>query len=158
MPGFEIPEHIIDLYPVCPDILDRRCAGIAWDQDGKGHAFIQILDGSGKKARYHRFSPEHFTPAAHQIAVSILDHSFSDSQVKLDVEGAEYEILFDCPKEILARVRYIVMEYHEFQDDRRSRRDLVALLQSHGFHVVVDGGIFLQEFLFGTGIIKAWRD
>ena len=42
-------------------LIDRSAAhalalipGIAWDQDGKGHAFIQILDGSGKKAQIGR--------------------------------------------------------------------------------------------------------
>lgn len=77
--------------------------------------------------------------------------------LKLDVEGTEYEILFGCTKETLAKVKYIVMEYHEFDCDNRNHRDLVNLLQSHGFHVVIEGGIFLQKSLFGTGIIKAWR-
>lgn len=68
--------------------------GIAWDQEGNGHAFIQVLDGSGKKARYHRFSPEHFRPAASQFAVSIFENSFSDKRVKLDVEGCKGEVRF----------------------------------------------------------------
>jgi hypothetical protein len=34
----------------------------------------------------------------------------------------------------------------------------VKLLKSHGFHVAVEDGIFPQKLLFGTGIIKAWRD
>jgi FkbM family methyltransferase len=78
--------------------------------------------------------------------------------LKLDVEGAEYGILTSCTVETLARVRRIVMEYHEFDGDSRNHRDLVRLLQSHGFHVVVEGGIFPQKMLFGTGIIKAWHD
>jgi hypothetical protein len=50
------------------------------------------------------------------------------------------------------------MEYHEFEGHQRNHRDLVKLLKSHGFHVAVEDGIFPQKFLFGTGIIKAWRD
>ncbi len=78
--------------------------------------------------------------------------------LKVDVEGAEYDILLNCPAETLAKVLRIVMEYHEFEGDERSHRDLVNLLQAHGFHVAVEDGIFPQKFLFGTGIIKAWRD
>ena len=77
--------------------------------------------------------------------------------LKMDVEGAEYDILLNCPSETLSKVRRIVMEYHEFEGDHRDHRDLVKLLQSNGFHVEVEDGIFPQKFLFGTGIIKAWR-
>jgi FkbM family methyltransferase len=77
--------------------------------------------------------------------------------LKVDVEGAEYDILSNCPPETLAKVKHIVLEYHEFEGDQRSHHDLVDLLKSHGFHVEVEDGIFPQKFLFGTGIIKAWR-
>jgi len=78
--------------------------------------------------------------------------------LKLDVEGAEYDILFSCPKETLEKIRYIVMEYHEFHNGVHNHRDLLNLLRSNGFQVSVEGGIFPQKFLFGTGIIKAWRN
>ena len=78
--------------------------------------------------------------------------------LKIDVEGAEYDILSSCPPETLAKVKCMVMEYHEFDGDERSHRDLVSLLKTHGFQVAVEDGIFPQKFLFGTGIIKAWRD
>ena len=78
--------------------------------------------------------------------------------LKVDVEGAEYDILFNCPQETFARVRRVVMEYHDFEGDTRSHRDLVYLLNSHGFKVIVEGGFFLQKFIFGTRIIKAWRE
>ena len=78
--------------------------------------------------------------------------------LKMDIEGAEYGILANCSRETLERIRYIVMEYHEFMDDSRDHRELVRLLESHGFRVAVEGGIFPQKILFGTGIIKAWRE
>ncbi|MCC6569425.1 MAG: FkbM family methyltransferase [Anaerolineales bacterium] len=78
--------------------------------------------------------------------------------LKMDIEGAEYAILANCSRETLQKIRYIVMEYHEFVDDSRSHRDLVRHLESHGFQVAVEGGIFPQKILFGTGIIKAWRE
>ncbi|HSG42929.1 MAG TPA: FkbM family methyltransferase [Anaerolineales bacterium] len=78
--------------------------------------------------------------------------------LKMDVEGAEYDILFKCPADTLKKVKCIVMEYHEFEGDQRDHHDLIKVLQSNGFHVEIEDGIFPQKFLFGTGIIKAWRD
>jgi hypothetical protein len=55
------------------------------------------------------------------------------------------------------------MEYHEFKGDKRSHQDLVNLLSSHEFKVVVEKAKFPQPSWFGTriakiGIIKAWRE
>ena len=77
--------------------------------------------------------------------------------LKIDVEGAEYNILLNCPADALAKVRRVVLEYHEFVDDPRNYQVLVDVLKSHNFNVIVEPGIFPQKFLFGTGIIKAWR-
>jgi len=88
------------------------------------------------------------------IAENKLEHI---DHLKIDVEGAEYDILLECPDATLAKVQQIVLEYHEFEGHARSYRDLVDCLHAHGFNVVVEHGIFPQKFLFGTGIIKAWR-
>jgi FkbM family methyltransferase len=82
--------------------------------------------------------------------------------LKVDVEGAEYDILFNCPDETLAKIRRVVMEYHEFDGEKRTHLDLMKLLRSHGFNVLVERGIIPQTHWFGTGIsrigiIKAWR-
>jgi FkbM family methyltransferase len=87
--------------------------------------------------------------------------------LKMDVEGAEYDILLNCPDESLMKVQRIVMEYHEFDADKRNHRDLVSRLNLNGFTVVVEKGVssLMDWFgaLFGgriisTGIIKAWRE
>ena len=82
--------------------------------------------------------------------------------LKVDVEGAEFDILFANPDETLSKTQKIVMEFHEFKDGKRSHHDLVGLLSSHGFEVVVEKAKFPQPSWFGTriskiGIIKAWR-
>ncbi|NJR39752.1 MAG: hypothetical protein HC781_14175 [Leptolyngbyaceae cyanobacterium CSU_1_4] len=64
--------------------------------------------------------------------------------LKMDVEGAEYDILFTCPNETLAKIQRVVMEYHEFDGEKRNRFDLARLLEAHGFHVVVEKGMFPQ--------------
>lgn len=125
-----------------------------------------------------------YTPAGNAIMGSLLQDTSSHTEtvqvrtidsivaehgiaridlLKMDVEGAEYDILFNCSNETLMKIRRVVMEYHEFEGEKRNRLDLARLLEAHGFHVVVEKGIFPQPPWFGTGIsrigiIKAWRD
>ena len=81
----------------------------------------------------------------------------------MDVEGAEFDILLSSSPETFAKIQRIVLEYHEFEGDKRTHLDLVNLLVSHGFKVVVEKAAFPQPQWFGTritrlGIIKAWRE
>jgi FkbM family methyltransferase len=54
--------------------------------------------------------------------------------IKLDCEGAEYEILLRAPAEILARVERIIMEYHDF-DAEQHHQKLSDFLKASGFIV-----------------------
>ncbi len=69
-----------------------------------------------------------------------LDTVFEQHQIatcdylKLDCEGAEYEILFGAAPETIARIERICMEYHDNLTDH-THEDLVAYLEQHGFEV-----------------------
>jgi FkbM family methyltransferase len=54
--------------------------------------------------------------------------------IKLDCEGAEFEILLGLPADLLARVRRIVLEYHDGVAGH-SHRELVEFLQGNGYQV-----------------------
>jgi FkbM family methyltransferase len=54
--------------------------------------------------------------------------------LKLDCEGAEYEILLAAPAEILARVDRIALEYHDWITAHR-HDELATLFARHGFMV-----------------------
>jgi len=54
--------------------------------------------------------------------------------LKLDCEGAEYEILMKTPSEVLARIDRIIMEYHD-RDEERHHSNLVQFLEVEGYHV-----------------------
>ncbi|MCB2209733.1 FkbM family methyltransferase [bacterium] len=54
--------------------------------------------------------------------------------LKLDCEGAEYPILMSSPRDVLARVDRIVMEYHDLDEERNHFR-LTAFLEAAGFRV-----------------------
>jgi FkbM family methyltransferase len=54
--------------------------------------------------------------------------------LKLDCEGAEYEILMTARKETLDRIHRIVMEYHDL-DEKYQHQTLIAYLERKGYRV-----------------------
>ena len=57
--------------------------------------------------------------------------------MKLDCEGAEYEILRECPDDVLARIERISAEVHGF-DETHNREALGEFLKTKGFAVRLD--------------------
>ena len=57
--------------------------GIAIDKTGKGHAFIQILDGKARTTSYHTFALETFSAAADAFEINIGNNHFSASALAL---------------------------------------------------------------------------
>ena len=57
--------------------------------------------------------------------------------LKLDCEGAEFEILHDTPPAVWQRVEKMVVEYHTFpgQDKHRQAGELVMKMQELGFSI-----------------------
>lgn len=68
--------------------------GIAWDQSGQGHSFIQFLDGKNKKAQYHRFPHENFKASVDQFEATIQKNTFSENHLKIDLENCSGQIRF----------------------------------------------------------------
>jgi len=55
--------------------------------------------------------------------------------LKLDCEGAEYDILLNAPEELLQRIRQIALEYHVGFQPGRSPEQLENRLASSGFNL-----------------------
>lgn len=56
--------------------------------------------------------------------------------LKLDCEGAEYDILYGLPPAYFPRIRRLALEYHASPDEKRGKGDeLVAFLRGVGFRV-----------------------
>lgn len=53
--------------------------------------------------------------------------------LKLDCEGAEFELLYSCPPESIAKVQRIAMEVHEGKEEGHNMQALSAWFVSHGF-------------------------
>jgi hypothetical protein len=68
--------------------------GIAMDEQGNKQAFIQVLDGKRKSARYHKFVFEDFNAEKNAFQVSIGKNHFSSNSIKLDIEQLRGELRF----------------------------------------------------------------
>ena len=56
--------------------------------------------------------------------------------LKLNCEGAKYEILYSAPDSVLAKIKRIAMEYHAKENKRQKANKMVSFLRQHGFEVV----------------------
>jgi FkbM family methyltransferase len=78
------------------------------------------------------------------IKVLSLKDIFADHTIprcdllKVDCEGAEYEILYSTPKEIFAKIRLIAMEFHE-QYGTGKGKELKQFLERQGFDTNMTG-------------------
>ena len=63
--------------------------GIAFDETGEGHAFIQVLDGNRKTSRYLKFPVASFRAATDRFLVTVGGSVFSGDSVTLNIEGLE---------------------------------------------------------------------
>ncbi len=71
--------------------------------------------------------------------------------LKMDCEGAEYNILFSTPDHILGQVRRIALEWHRL-DEKHDPESLAHFLRAKGFTVIAP-----QEWTHSVGYIFAYR-
>lgn len=69
--------------------------GIAMDEKGNSHAFIQVLDGKKKTAVYHRFETEDFKPATDRFELDLNQNKFSNHKLLLDLPGISANLNFE---------------------------------------------------------------
>lgn len=71
--------------------------------------------------------------------------------LKMDCEGAEYEILLNAPHETLCRVERIIMEYHDI-DPVHTHHILMSFLKTRGYKVTCHPNIVHEDigYLFAT--------
>ncbi len=55
--------------------------------------------------------------------------------LKMDCEGAEYEILKYMPSDVFAKISVISMEFHDNKDQRLNGKWIADILEDHGFVV-----------------------
>jgi len=125
---------------VCASRLDNVTVVQAAAGGQKGEAILYSRGPEAWNSLYCRDSlGSTFRPLAH-TEVLTLDELFERFAVwkcpllKLDCEGAEYEVLLNARPETLKRIGNIAMEYHVGLNEH-SPEELVAFLGAHGFVV-----------------------
>jgi hypothetical protein len=100
----------------------ERSLAIAGESSGKNSLSFEIGDG------------------AHEtVTCTTLDAIFRDNAIthchclKIDCEGAEYELLYGASAETLAKIDMIILEYHGVAG--HDSKTLKQFLREHGFSV-----------------------
>ena len=117
---------------------------------------LYMATRSGRAERSRTSSHEE-AAAARSVEAITLDQVFERSKIdrcdflKIDCEGAEYDILFGASEAALRRIRRVAMEYHEGVRPF-GRGDLVRFLEEQGFRVRTRPNPAHREigFLFGV--------
>jgi FkbM family methyltransferase len=109
-----------------------------YDKDTAGHSLF-TMEKNDKQVR--------------SVRTISLDFLFSSFQLvhidfmKMDCEGAEYEILFSCSKEILSKINKLAIECHPL-DAERNLKQLANYLADADFEVNTSER---------SGMLYAWR-
>ena len=69
--------------------------------------------------------------------------------LKIDCEGAEYEILMNCPERIFMMIQRIGMEYH-FGEDKKDPQILIDILEDNRFKVTMSSPKEWGGMIFAT--------
>src|SRR3990167_7744221 len=120
--GFE-PGTIFDSYKDIPNITSHNKAVVNGDQTGSVFYFDYGFDGEGNSLLKHTQAFEEGKVSAnrklqHEIVSESVDIDELLSQydkisiLKIDVEGAEYEILNSAKPDFLRRCQQITVEFH----------------------------------------------
>jgi len=67
--------------------------------------------------------------------------------LKLDCEGAEFEILYNTPKKYLKKIEKISMEFHDLDKKKLNHNYLKKFLEKHGFKVEITRVSKAAQFL-----------
>lgn len=74
--------------------------------------------------------------------------------LKMDCEGAEFEILYNTPKEYLKKIHKIAMEYHDIDKKNLNHKQLKKFLEQNNFKVIIKKMDEKSHFL-ETGMMYA---
>nr|MDO8133537.1 FkbM family methyltransferase [Candidatus Njordarchaeum guaymaensis] len=104
-------------------------------------------NGSGKRIRVQAVTIEDI------LARNNLDKI---DYLKMDAEGAEYNIILRMPSETLGRIDKLAVEYHDRLDSGHGHEELKKHLEENGFEVKIHNFPVVTR-VFGTGVLRAKR-
>lgn len=108
---------------------------------GKKPLFINTKNTGGHSFFKYEGSEEEYKEGS-EIETTSLYQFIKENKInridllKMDCEGAEYEILFNCPDEILKKIDKISMEYHNLDNEKNGLK-MKEFLEKKGFQVII---------------------
>ncbi|MBI3675225.1 MAG: FkbM family methyltransferase [Proteobacteria bacterium] len=136
------PSHTMFSY-LARNIADNALQDVVPIQVGcAGKNELRPLYAGGHEGANTMYIRDGIVGLKHDIQVWSLDHLFQKMNItncpllKLDCEGAEYEILFNASDETLSNIANITMEYH-VGFNAFGPADMQLFLESRGFSVTV---------------------
>jgi FkbM family methyltransferase len=96
------------------------------ENDSSGHSIKKL---STKKEKIESISFERILEENNLHGCDLL---------KLDCEGAEYDILFSIPKDKLKKIKQICLEYHKFIDEPELYKKIIKLFEDNEFTVKIE--------------------
>ena len=138
--------------------------GISKEEDGKKHAFIQVLDGKKCKASYHHFSAEEFIPAENEFHLKLGNNYFSAEELILDLPELKGHLILEntrpWPKMLGAPG---IMGWYSFVPFMECYHGVVSLhhllrgrLEVYGESTNFSNGIGYIEKDWGTSFPRSW--
>lgn len=76
--------------------------------------------------------------------------------LKMDVEGAEYEIILNSSGETLNKIKKIALEYHDYLPTNHNVQQLKTFLEKNGFKVKIIALPIVSQ-IYKSGLLKATK-
>jgi hypothetical protein len=138
--------------------------GIAWDEQGKGEAFLQVLDGTSTETTYIRYPVEDFRPEFGAFQLQLGDHRFGQHSLNLNGDGWTGSIRFS--EQFLWPVRWNspgIMGWYAFVPAMECYHGIVAFdggmqgqLEFQGKTYDFSGGRAYLEKDWGSSFPSSW--
>lgn len=104
------------------------------------------------------------SPKSTTVNTISLTQVFQDNRLnkidflKIDAEGAEYEILMTTPKKYFEKIEKIALEYHDYFPTNHNVKELKKFLEENSFKVKIINLPPILARLYKTGLLKAKKD
>jgi hypothetical protein len=150
-----LPEHNL-AYAFIP--------GISYDEQGQGHAFLQVLDGVAATSTYHRFPVADFRPARDRFYLELGPHRFATDRLYIDLPDLKLDLHYENVHPWPARpLSPGVMGWYGFVPRMQCYHGLVSFhhqlsgtITVNGQHYDATGGVGYTEKDWGSGFPDAW--
>ncbi len=150
-----VPEHEL-AYAFIP--------GISYDTGGRGHAFLQVLNGVAATSAYHEYPTADFRPAEDHFSLTLGPHQFTAKSLRIDLPDLQLALSFEDVTPWPARpLAPGVMGWYGFVPRMQCYHGLVSFHHRTRGSIRVDGklydaagGVGYTEKDWGSGFPDAW--